>query len=246
MIYGVDFKLDENGRLTFEPAIAHPEPDIRRLTDARHVLYYADLPLDERPLYYMYRGVMRPEDEDLFLQHQIRYDLTVLLPGKLGSEYYKTVGHFHPLKPGTAESYPEYYEVLEGEALYLLQQNNRSGDVAEIQAVAAQKGDKVFIPPNYGHVTINAGDSPLVMANLIERNFASLYEPFRDKRGAAYYYVEGENGRGEFIKNTNYHNSVGLKMVCAPNLEAPISFDPDHSGLYEAFIHDPSVFKILR
>ena len=39
----------------------------------------------------------------------------------LGSEYVKTVGHYHPPVPGTDVSYPEIYQVLDGSATYLLQ-----------------------------------------------------------------------------------------------------------------------------
>lgn len=244
MILGKHFTLEPSGLLTFADGVIAPEPDIRRLADALPVLY-ADVPPSDRPLYYMYRGVCLDKDKDLYAQHDIRYDITVILPGTIGKEYIKTVGHFHPLKPHSTETYPEYYEVLDGEAIYLLQKNNRSGEVEEIIAVEAQKGDKVFIPPSYGHVTINPGSRPLVMANLVESNFSSIYGPFRDKRGAAYYYLEGEDGKGDFVKNTRYQNSVALKMVAAPNLNQPVAAVKNKS-LYEAFIAEPDAFKILK
>ncbi|KKM09038.1 hypothetical protein SY88_21210 [Clostridiales bacterium PH28_bin88] len=230
--------------LNFSDEIFHPEPDIRRLKDARYVLA-AETDMDgNTPLYYMYRGVYRKQDWEIFLEHDIRYDITVLVHGTIGREFVKTVGHFHPVKPNSTETYPEYYEVLHGEAIYLLQKNSRSGDVEEILAVEAKKGDKVFIPPGYGHITINPGDSYLVMANLIERNFSSLYEPFRDKRGAAYYYIQGENGKGEYTRNDHYHHSVGLKMVGAPSLPQPIEAVKGKT-LYEGFTANPEAFVIL-
>ncbi|MDN5347241.1 MAG: glucose-6-phosphate isomerase, archaeal [Clostridia bacterium] len=244
MQYGKHINMAPDGMLTFASGIIYPEPDVRYLKDAIPVLQAAITPSD-RPLYYMYRGVCWEKDQDLFLQHDIRYDLTVILPGTLGREYIKTVGHFHPLKPHSSESYPEYYEVLDGEAFYLLQKNNRSGEVEEIMAVEAKKGDKVFIPPGYGHVTINTGDRPLVMANLIERNFSSLYEPFREKHGAAYYYLKSEKGKGDFCKNPHYQNSVALKLVAAPALPQPTTV-VKNKGLYEAFVSEPEAFKFLK
>jgi len=244
LLINKDYFLETNGLLSFAGGIVYPEPDVRRLQDLRHVLYQ-DTPMDgSTPLYYMYRGVFRRHDWDTFSSHNIRYDITVLVPGTINREYIKTVGHFHPLKANGCNTFPEYYEVIWGEAIYILQKNSRSGDVEEITAIEAQKGDKVFIPPNYGHITINSGDTPLVMCNLIEKNFSSLYEPFRDKKGAAYYYIQGDNRKGEFVKNENYHNSVGLKMVAAPNLPQPMD-EVKNKTLYEAYIGSPAAFAIL-
>ncbi|MDN5361726.1 MAG: glucose-6-phosphate isomerase, archaeal [Moorella sp. (in: firmicutes)] len=244
MLSGKHFTVETSGLLTFAPGVKAPEPDVRRLADALPVLY-AEVPPSDRPLYYMYRGVYLDNDQELYQQHDIRYDLTVVLPGTIGKEYIKTVGHFHPLKPHSSETYPEYYEVLEGEAIYLFQKNNRSGDVEEVMAIEAKKGDKVFIPPAYGHVTINPGDKPLVMANLIESHFSSLYGPFREKRGAAYYYLQGEDGKGDFVKNPRYQNSVALKLVAAPSLTQPVAAVKNKS-LYEAFVAEPEAFKLLK
>ncbi|NLW06867.1 MAG: glucose-6-phosphate isomerase [Clostridia bacterium] len=244
MILGKHFNLQPGGLLTFADEVSAPEPDIRRLSDALPVLY-ADIATSDQPLYYMYRGVCLQKDQQLFEQHEIRYDLTVILAGTIGGEYIKTVGHFHPLKPHSSETYPEYYEVIDGEAIYLLQKNSRSGEVEEIMAIEAKKGDKVFIPPSYGHVTINPGSTPLVMANLVESNFSSLYAPFRDKHGAAYYYLEGEDGKRNFVKNKNYQNSVALKLLAAPSLSQPIA-SVKNKSLYEAFVTEPEAFKILK
>ncbi|WP_366924008.1 hypothetical protein MFMK1_000947 [Metallumcola ferriviriculae] len=244
MIFGQDFELLSNGELSFSEDIYAPQPAVRQLKDAGDVLYRS-VPLNDRPLYYMYRGVHHREDRQLFLDNNIRYDITIILSGLIDREYIKTIGHFHPLKPQSSETFPEYYEVLNGEALYLLQKNNRAGEVEEIMTVEAKKGDKVYIPSNYGHITVNPGEEPLVMANLIESNFSSLYQSFADKRGAAYYCIRGDNGKREFVKNENYRNSVGLKLLAAPSLEQPITMQPGE-GLYDAFIRNPEAFEILK
>jgi glucose-6-phosphate isomerase len=243
---GNEFKLHDDGTLQFISELTtHPEPDIRCYEDAAHVfMNQIDLPGDT-PLYYMYRNSALTKHEELFQQAGIRYDLTVILPKKIGQEFNKTIGHFHPNKPNSSESYPEYYEVLAGEALYILQKNSRSGDVEEIMAVEAKVGDKVYIPPSFGHVTINPSNQPLVMANLIESTFNSIYESFAQKKGAAYYFVETENGKCDFIKNPHYHNSVGLKITAAPNLTQPIQLVKDKT-LYEHFIDNPRDFDLLK
>jgi glucose-6-phosphate isomerase len=95
------------------------------------------------------------------------------------------------------------YEVLEGEAHYLLQRREEergTEKITDVIVVTAKEGDKVIIPPNYGHVTINPSETTLKMANWVARTFSSIYEPIRVKGGAAYF----ELTNGEFIKNEKY------------------------------------------
>lgn len=243
MIPNRHFRVLPDGRLEFNEDVIHPEPDVRRLKDAGNVLY-KEVPLDDRPLYYMYRDVHFAKDADWIKKSGIRYDITVILPGTIEGEFIKTVGHFHPLKPGSNDTYPEYYEVLSGRALYLLQKKDENGDVAEFIAVEAQAGDKVFIPPNYGHITVNPGTEPLVMANLIEATFKSDYGPFAAKRGAAYYVLQ-DNGSYKFVRNQNYRNQVPVTLRKAAELSHPT---PAVEGrtLYEALIEMPEELEFLK
>jgi glucose-6-phosphate isomerase len=244
MYIGKEINVLDNGLLSFTEDIVYQEPDIRYLEDIIKVLYHRPDHFENCPLYYIYRGVSRHEHRSLFEEANLRYDITVLLPGQIGQEYYKTIGHFHPNKPNSNETYTEYYEVLGGEALFLLQKNNRSGEPDQVMVVAAQKGDLVFIPPGFGHVTINPGEDPLITANLVSDEIIPDYEPFVAKHGAAYYYISTENHKGDFVKNTNYAQSTGLELVCAPNLAQPIEIG--YKNLYKAFIDNPKQFNILK
>lgn len=244
MYIGKEINVLDNGLLSFTEDIVYQEPDIRYLEDAIKVLYDKPDHFDNCPIYYIYRGICREEHLPLFEEANLRYDLTVILPGQIGREYFKTIGHFHPVKPNSNETYTEYYEVLGGEALFLLQKNNRSGEPDQVMVVAAQKGDLVFIPPGFGHVTINPGEKPLVTANLVSSHLTPDYQPFAEKQGAAYYYISTESDKGDFVKNENYVQSVGLELVCAPNLEQPIDIGP--KNLYKAFIDNPKQFNILK
>jgi len=89
--------------------------------------------------------------------------------------------------------------VLKGKAVFLLQKDNPSGSV-DVIIVDAKKGDVVLMPPNYGHVTINNGEETLVLANLIYKNFSSLYDEYKRNKGGAYYYTKDH----ELVQNTNY------------------------------------------
>jgi glucose-6-phosphate isomerase len=155
-------------------------------------------------LYYMFRDVSKnEEDKKRIKERELRYDITIIPPNTLGAEFVKTAGHYHPLLPGSQMTYPEMYEVLEGEAHYLLQRREEergTEKITDVIVVKAKEGDKVIIPPNYGHVTINPSETTLKMANWVARVFSSIYEPMRVKGGAAYF----ELTNGEFIKNEKY------------------------------------------
>jgi glucose-6-phosphate isomerase len=178
-------------------------PDVRRLFDMKEVLYDREWlkTAENADLYYMYRDLaLSKKDYEIMHSHGIRYDITVVLPGALGKEFNKTAGHYHPLVDGTNLSYPEIYEVLEGEAHYLLQKLSAGDEVDDVVVVKAKRGYKVLIPPNYGHVTINPSKKVLRMANFIAKDFSSIYDPFKRKSGAAYF----ELTNGEFVRNENY------------------------------------------
>jgi glucose-6-phosphate isomerase len=190
------------------------DPDIRWLYDMRDVLYDQKwaASAENMELYYMYRDLyLSRADNEHMVEQGIRYDITIIPPLMLGREYVKTAGHYHPLIPGGSISYPEIYEVLEGEALYLLQKR----DLSDVVAVKAKAGDKVLIPPDYGHITINGSNKRLKMANFVSRHFSSIYDPIKEMAGGAYYYtLDG------YAKNERYLDIPPLRMIDPPESKA--------------------------
>jgi glucose-6-phosphate isomerase len=93
---------------------------------------------------------------------------------------------------------------LEGEALYLLQKL----DLSDVVAVNASAGDKVLVPPGYGHVTINRSNKILKMANFVARDFSSLYGPIKERAGGAYYFTSAG-----WIKNKRCPESAELRRA---------------------------------
>ena len=187
------------------------DPDIRHLFDMTDVIFdQAWLAgAEDFDLYFMFRDLhLSRADKDKLLAQGLRYDITIIPPAMLGKEYIKTAGHYHPIVAGGEVTYPELYEVLEGEALYLLQNEDHS-DVAVVHASA---GDKVLVPPGYGHVTINRSNKTLKMANFVARDFSSLYEPYRAKGGGAYFFT-----REGWIKNQRCSEASELRRIEAPD-----------------------------
>jgi glucose-6-phosphate isomerase len=152
---------------------------------------------DEDPLYYMYRDLAKSDADWRWLHAQkLRFDLTVIPPRDLNGEWTKTKGHYHPKNPA-GTGYPEIYEVIAGQAHYLLQ----SRALDDVVLVAAEAGDLVIMPPAYGHITINPSrDQTLVMANIVSTAFESDYADYERLKGAAYY----EMTSGELVRNRNY------------------------------------------
>ena len=181
--------------------------DIRWAEDLKPVLAFPEELKENFPAYYMFRDLYYSKnDRDKILEHRLRFDLTIIPPNKIGKEFIKTFGHYHPPAEGNL-SYTEIYEVLEGEALYLLQKIEND-KIVDVVIVEAKKGDKVIIPPNYGHVTINPSNKELRMTNWVCRDFKSDYEPYERLRGACYYYTE--NG---WIKNERYGDVPEIRFV---------------------------------
>jgi len=165
-----------------------PAPSVRRVGEMQSVLKDRQCGVDfNTPLYFMYRNLAWDDSDQAHLAaQQVRFDMTVIPPGVICGEYVKTKGHYHPTAPdGTG--YPELYQVLEGEAHYLLQKE----DLSDVVVVHAKAGESVFIPPGYGHVTINPASEELVMVNLVSDAFASSYEFYEERHGSAYYECEG-------------------------------------------------------
>jgi glucose-6-phosphate isomerase len=154
----------------------------------------------------MYRDVHERIVDEKIKEAGLRYDLTVILPKMLGSEFNKTYGHYHPLKDGTGLTYPEVYEVISGTALCLLQKMGKNEDeLDEIYLVKVISGEKVIIPPNFGHITINPLSAPLAMSNWVASEFTSEYELYEKNHGGGYYITKSQiNSNLQIIKNRHY------------------------------------------
>jgi len=170
------------------------KPDIRYLYDMKDVIFDQEW-LKSAPnleLYYMYRGVEK--------KNGLRYDITTIPFLMLGKEYNKTKGHEH------IGNFGEAYIVLEGEAIYLMQQR-KENEIMDAYAVKAKKKDVVIIPAGYGHFTINPADRDLKMANWMAKNVKSDYSEIGKLGGACYFYTTDG-----WIKNKNYKKIPELRF----------------------------------
>ena len=187
------------------------EGSIRLLNDMKDVLYDRELSGGQSPdleLYYMFRDICKREDIETVREKDLRYDITVIPPRFIGEEFVKTQGHTHSLVAGTDVTYPEMYQVLNGEAIYMFEK--REGEDVQTCYIRANKGGIIIVPPDYSHVTVNPSvDETLIMANWVERNFQSVYEPILESHGLAFCYVR-KGGGDLFVRNPLDNTSAVL------------------------------------
>jgi glucose-6-phosphate isomerase len=212
---------------------------VRRLKELEPVLYDRKCcrwPYLEMPVYEVYRDCCNDEARHLLLKHGLRYDLTVMPPLLLGEECVKTMGHHH-LSSGDRGAYPEIFEVLEGEAKFLLQEEC-SGKVVRTVLLTVMEGERVVVSGDQGHVMINASSRRLVTGNLLSCNCVQTYDQYMRRQGAAFYVLNG----GTLVRNTRYPQVPKVEML---DEETP-SFLASPSGLIETLLKDPDRLSFLN
>lgn len=239
---GLDLELDSaSGRLIFGKGIAAPpQPAIRSISEMKEVLMDPALTEPEE-LYYMYRDVHVIDDQPRLKKYNLRYDVTAIRPERLGREMMKTAGHYHP------GDFGELYEVLEGTALCLLQKHAADWHlIEEVILVQAKAGQKIVIPPGFGHILVNPGPGALVTSNWVSSVFSSEYELYKKAGGAAYFLTGGElAGRIEFISNPFFKQTPRIKF-CQPAKKIERFGLKEASPIYNIIRDDPLKLDFLN
>ncbi len=234
--------IDEEGCLDFHSPFLSVIPSIRDRKDLAEVFMAEGANVEEGVAYRMYRGVCTAEDRAVFEEYGTRHDLTAISPGTVHGEFMKTYGHYHPASQVNGVSYPEVYEVVYGQGYFLMQRTDANGKVTDVYVVEGRQGQKVIIPPDYGHVTVNASEGWLVIANLVADGWNSTYEAYRRLRGAAYYALKGYR-KTDFVPNPRYGNVPPLRRVAPGGLA--VFGATDETTLYSAFTSNPHSFDFL-
>lgn len=99
------------------------------------------------PIVYSFSEKVLPEESG-----HLQIAMTSINPGKVGSEYYMTKGHYHKMAHTS-----EVYLGLEGNGCLLMQ--TAEGNFSSIDI---RSGVLAYIPPFWGHRMANTGDTPFV------------------------------------------------------------------------------------
>ncbi|HEY3397453.1 MAG TPA: glucose-6-phosphate isomerase family protein [Armatimonadota bacterium] len=248
-VAGLPLKFDEQTN-AFSPGAGVRDPlyATRELDALRPILADPDCEGPEI-IYWMYRNLGLKGDERLLQTHRLRYDISTFVPCKLGREPMKTSGHYHPPVYRGGPAYPEIYEVLYGEALYLLQKvaDYEAGpgevQVEDIFTLRVKAGEKAMMPPGYGHVTINTLDEPLVMCNWVCADFNSFYGSTEQCRGFAYWLFE-EQGETQWVRNPAYPEPVPALRHATPRAVPELGLEPG-VPMYTVCREHPELFAFL-
>jgi glucose-6-phosphate isomerase len=163
----------------------------RRLSDLRGL--FADpiaetALLNQNPLIYQ----VFETEENPAVEGQLRFSTTIIQPGKVGDEYFFTKGHYH----GKSDRAEVYYG-LKGEGLLLLQ--TRAGEVS-IQPM--RPGSAAFVPPHWGHRTINTGSENFAFLAVYPADAGYDYGSIAE-RGFAEIIIE-QNGKPVAVPNPRW------------------------------------------
>jgi len=163
----------------------------QRLTDMRGL--FADRQaeaalLAQNPvIYQVYNATNNPKDEG-----QLLYSTTVIYPGQVGDEYFMTKGHYHA-KGDRAE----LYYCLQGEGYLLLQTPG-----GEINAQAMAPGAASYVPPYWGHRTVNIGPGNFVFLAVFPADAGYDYQTIAERGFAAL--IVARNGQAQVVPNPKY------------------------------------------
>jgi glucose-6-phosphate isomerase len=124
---------------------------------------------------------------------QLHYGLGVLMPGKVGREYYLTKGHYHSWRAAA-----EVYIGLRGTGLMLLE-DHASGETRMLPLVA---NEIVYVPGHTAHRTINVGADPLVYLGIFPAAAGHDYSPIAERNFRKI--VIEQNGKPALIDRDKY------------------------------------------
>lgn len=149
--------------------------------------------LAENPLVYeVYEATENPK-----VAGHLLYSTTIIRPGKVGREYFMTKGHYHALGDRA-----ELYYGLLGHGALLLQTPD-----GQVELLPMQPGTAAYVPPYWGHRTVNTGSENFVFLAVYPGDAGYDYGTIAEK-GFASILVE-QNGKPEMISNPHFQVEQG-------------------------------------
>ena len=198
-------------------------------------------------VYRAYRNIRFAEHEDLWVPRNMRYDITVVMPGTSCGEYFKTSGHYHGAGPGQALPYPEVYEVVKGSIAFVLQYDPLfdtpdEGAPDDVRVVVVNEGESIIIPAFAGHGSINVADEVSAFSNIAVVSCPVLYDAVKARHGLAAYVMKGAEGP-ELVANDAYELEAEPRF--ARPLEAPDLGIAFGKPCYRTNVDDPARYDWL-
>ncbi|MBI5382845.1 MAG: cupin domain-containing protein [Opitutae bacterium] len=174
----------ESGKIIGAPSVT------RRLSDLRGCFadtkaFEAALAADNPVLYRV--GAVEPGVG----AGDLHYGVGLLMPGRIGNEYYMTKGHLHSWRDAA-----EIYFGLTGEGVMLLE-DEASG---ESRMVPLLPNQAVYVPGHTAHRTMNTGTTPLTYIGVYPAKAGHDYAAIAQKNFRCV--VIERNGRPTLVERT--------------------------------------------
>lgn len=157
----------------------------------------------------------------------------IIPPRRIGREYIKTRGHYHPPIPGTKYGFPELFGCAYGEILILMQHRNPSNldELDDVVLVKLTPGFQIVNPPGYSHIFINATQQPWFGTDgLVATTFKPVPDAITERKGAAYYIVVDGDGY-KIEPNPNYKNAPPIRHIDSNTDLQGTPFEPPYPGV---------------
>lgn len=190
-------EIEKSEPFTYEfnlqTGFSHDGDTTKRTLSNMKGIFFDDAALDEilkkeDPLVYEFFELKMPKTASDLL-----FGTSIVYPGKVGSEYFMTKGHFHEVLE-TAE----VYYTLSGTGYMMME--TPEGD---IKAEYLQPGVAVYVPPRWAHRSINTGNEPLITYFVFRADAGHDYGTIEQK-GYRKLIVEGKDGNPEIIDNIKW------------------------------------------
>ncbi|HEX2907931.1 MAG TPA: glucose-6-phosphate isomerase family protein, partial [Phototrophicaceae bacterium] len=138
-------------------------------------------------IYEVYEATQNPKTAG-----QLLYSTTVISPGKVGNEYYMTKGHYHALRDRA-----EFYFGLRGTGYLILQTPE-----GQISVQPMPPGTAAYVPPYWGHRTINVGSDEFAFLAVYPADAGYDYGTISET-GFASIVIE-QDGQPQVVPNPRY------------------------------------------
>lgn len=242
---GFPLRLDLDGLTASTNSGLRLDTQARRMAQMEAVLLEPHARPPDDPVYWIGRLYDDAGPAPLLADHHLAFAYVLVPSKRVGREYAKTQGHYHPAMPGSRMSYPEVYTHYYGR-LYLLMQRRAAGQAARLDdcvLIEMQPGRSILVPPGYAHILINASEGPALMAGLYCPDFGADYEPIRSLAGAAYYLVEAD-GAERSVSNVRYEEAPALRRIS--DVTGTRFAPPDDARpLWTSFMQEPELYRFL-
>ena len=238
--FGLDMAIHSDPLgFSYGDEVTGPMPEIRSLDQIRPSLRDPQCQGPEQ-VYAIAMDVARMQDRRELQKRMLLFGVVTYAAGTLGEEPIRSQGHVHRISLHSGWSPPELYEIWQGKAIIYMQEYV-DDNPGRCFAVLAGPGDKVLVPPGWGHATISASpEEALTFGAWCDREYGFEYDAVRAHKGLAWYPLVQEK---QIVWQHNPRYMPGRLQVIPPRRYS--EFNITDAPIYQQFIDDPARFQFI-